>query len=60
MKMTALAILVTPMLVLLGSALAMMTDAGRSAMLNPARTVLAKCYMPSPLPPTTTVAPLRV
>ncbi|EDW0110460.1 potassium-transporting ATPase subunit KdpA [Salmonella enterica] len=35
MKMTALAILVTPMLVLLGSALAMMTDAGRSAMLNP-------------------------
>lgn len=34
MKMTALAILVTPMLVLLGSALAMMTDAGRSAMLN--------------------------
>ncbi len=35
MKMTALAILVTPTLVLLGSALAMMTDAGRSAMLNP-------------------------
>lgn len=35
MKMIALAILVTPMLVLLGSALAMMTDAGRSAMLNP-------------------------
>lgn len=35
MKMTAIAILITPMLVLLGSALAMMTDAGRSAMLNP-------------------------
>jgi len=35
MKLTALAILVTPTLVLLGSALAMMTDAGRSAMLNP-------------------------
>ncbi|QUG73856.1 potassium-transporting ATPase subunit KdpA [Erwinia sp. E602] len=35
MKMTALAILVTPCLVLLGTALAMMTDAGRSAMLNP-------------------------
>jgi len=35
MKLTALAILVTPALVLLGSALAMMTDAGRSAMLNP-------------------------
>ncbi|ADP10736.1 MULTISPECIES: potassium-transporting ATPase subunit KdpA [Erwinia] len=35
MKMTALAILVTPALVLLGAALAMMTDAGRSAMLNP-------------------------
>ncbi|NUU65064.1 potassium-transporting ATPase subunit KdpA [Enterobacteriaceae bacterium BIT-l23] len=35
MKMTALAILVTPALVLAGSALAMMTDAGRSAMLNP-------------------------
>ncbi|EQC1554129.1 potassium-transporting ATPase subunit KdpA [Citrobacter amalonaticus] len=35
MKMTALAILVPPALVLLGTALAMMTDAGRSAMLNP-------------------------
>ncbi|WP_413596401.1 potassium-transporting ATPase subunit KdpA [Citrobacter youngae] len=35
MKMTALAILVTPALVLLGTAVAMMSDAGRSAMLNP-------------------------
>lgn len=35
MKLTALAILVTPTLVLLGTALAMMTDAGRSGMLNP-------------------------
>lgn len=35
MKMTALAILATPTLVLLGTALAMMTDAGRSGMLNP-------------------------
>ncbi|KNC08751.1 potassium-transporting ATPase subunit A [Klebsiella sp. RIT-PI-d] len=35
MKMTALAILVTPMLVLGGTALAMMTEAGRSGMLNP-------------------------
>ncbi|BCQ37600.1 potassium-transporting ATPase potassium-binding subunit [Erwinia rhapontici] len=35
MKMTALAILVTPSLVLLGTALAMMTEAGRSGMLNP-------------------------
>lgn len=35
MKMTALAILVTPALVLLGTALAMMTESGRSAMLNP-------------------------
>ncbi|WP_275553385.1 potassium-transporting ATPase subunit KdpA [Mixta sp. Marseille-Q2659] len=35
MKLTALAILVTPMLVLLGSALAMMTDAGRAGMANP-------------------------
>lgn len=35
MKMTALAILVPPALVLLASALAMMTDAGRSGMLNP-------------------------
>ncbi|KFC03286.1 potassium-transporting ATPase A chain [Trabulsiella guamensis ATCC 49490] len=35
MKMTALAILVTPTLVLIGTALAMMTDAGRSGMLNP-------------------------
>ncbi len=32
--MIALAILVTPTLVLLGTALAMMTEAGRSAMLN--------------------------
>ncbi|EMF0717669.1 potassium-transporting ATPase subunit KdpA [Citrobacter freundii] len=35
MKMTALAILVTPTLVLLGTAIAMMSEAGRSAMLNP-------------------------
>ena len=35
MKMTALAILVTPALVLIGTALAMMTDSGRSAMANP-------------------------
>ncbi|MGC0890915.1 potassium-transporting ATPase subunit KdpA [Pantoea agglomerans] len=35
MKMTALAILVTPALVLIGTALAMMTDVGRSAMANP-------------------------
>ncbi len=35
MKLTALAILVTPTLVLMGAALAMTTDAGRSAMLNP-------------------------
>ena len=35
MKMIALAILVTPTLVLLGTALAMMTDAGRAGMLNP-------------------------
>ncbi|PIJ50446.1 potassium-transporting ATPase subunit KdpA [Erwinia sp. OLTSP20] len=36
MKMTALAILVTPTLVLLGSALAMMLPAGRESMANPA------------------------
>ncbi|WBU48099.1 potassium-transporting ATPase subunit KdpA [Kosakonia pseudosacchari] len=35
MKMTALAILVTPALVLIGTALAMMTDVGRSGMFNP-------------------------
>jgi len=35
MKMTALAILVTPALVLCGSALAMMSGAGAAAMLNP-------------------------
>ena len=35
MKMTALAILVTPALVLVGTALAMMTEAGRSGMFNP-------------------------
>lgn len=35
MKLTALAILVTPALVLLGTALALSTDAGRGAVLNP-------------------------
>jgi len=35
MKMTALAILVTPALVLLGTALALMSEAGRSAIANP-------------------------
>ncbi|HEM6831874.1 potassium-transporting ATPase subunit KdpA [Citrobacter koseri] len=35
MKMTALAILITPTLVLLGTALAMMTETGHSGMLNP-------------------------
>lgn len=35
MKMTALAILVTPALVLTGSALALMTEAGRAAIFNP-------------------------
>lgn len=35
MKMACLAILVTPTLVLLATALAMMTDAGRSAIFNP-------------------------
>ncbi|KGQ11275.1 Potassium-transporting ATPase A chain [Beauveria bassiana D1-5] len=35
MKMTSLAILITPALVLLGTALAMMTEAGRSGIANP-------------------------
>lgn len=35
MKLTALAILVAPLLVLFGSAIAMMTEAGRSAIFNP-------------------------
>ncbi|WP_145519328.1 potassium-transporting ATPase subunit KdpA [Yersinia bercovieri] len=35
MKMTALAILVTPAVVLLGAALALCTDAGRAGILNP-------------------------
>lgn len=35
MKMTALAILVTPTVVLLGTALALSTDAGRAGILNP-------------------------
>ena len=35
MKLTALAILVTPTLVLLGTALALMTEAGRSGIFNP-------------------------
>jgi K+-transporting ATPase ATPase A chain len=36
MKMTSIAILVTPLLVLLGAAVAVMTDAGRAATANPA------------------------
>ena len=35
MKMVAIAILVTPLLVLLGTALAVLTDAGRAGILNP-------------------------
>ncbi|MBV8043518.1 potassium-transporting ATPase subunit KdpA [Pluralibacter sp.] len=35
MKMTALAILITPSLVLIGTALAMMSDAGRAGIFNP-------------------------
>lgn len=35
MKLTALAILVTPALVLAGTALALMTEAGRSGIFNP-------------------------
>lgn len=35
MKMTAMAILITPTLVLLGTALAMMTEAGRAGIFNP-------------------------
>lgn len=35
MKMTSLAILITPALVLIGTALALMTDAGRSGIANP-------------------------
>ncbi len=58
MKMTALAILVTPALVLLGTALAMMTDAGQAWRIG-ASTALAKCSMRSRPPPITTVAPLR-
>lgn len=58
MKLTALAILVTPTLVLMGAALAMMTDAGRSAMLNPGPHGLAKCCTPCRPPLTTTAAPL--
>ena len=35
MKMTSIAILVTPLLVLLGTAIAVMTEAGRAGILNP-------------------------
>ena len=57
MKMIALVILVTPTLVLLGTALAMMTAAGRAGMFNQDRTALAKCCTPSPRRPITTAAP---
>ncbi len=44
----------------MGAALAMMTDAGRSAMLNPARMVLAKCCTPCHPPLTTTARLCRI
>jgi K+-transporting ATPase ATPase A chain len=60
MKMTSVAILVTPVLVLAGTAIAVMTEAGRAGILNPERMVFLKCCMHSLQPPTITVAHLPV
>ena len=56
MKMIALTILVTPTLVLLGTALAM-TAAGRAGMFNPGPHGFSECCTPSPRRPITTAAP---
>jgi K+-transporting ATPase ATPase A chain len=57
MKMTSIAILVTPLLVLGGTALAVLTDAGRAGLANPARTASRRSSTPSARRPTTTAAP---
>ena len=58
MKMTSIAILVTPLLVLVGTAIAVMTADGRAGIANPGRRMASrKSSTPSPRPPTTTAAP---
>jgi len=58
MKMAALLVLVMPMIVLVGAAAAVATDAGRAGISNPGRTASARCSMRSLRPATTTAAPL--
>jgi K+-transporting ATPase ATPase A chain len=50
MKLTSIAILVTPILVLAGTAIAVMAGAARPASPTPARTASRKSSMPSPRP----------
>ena len=57
MKMASLVILIPPMLVLVGTALAVSTDAGRAGILNPGPTASARCSMPFRRRATTTAAP---
>ncbi len=59
MKMTAVAILVTPLLVLLGTSVAVMTGAGRAGCSIPARTASRRSCTRSRRRPTTMAAPLR-
>jgi K+-transporting ATPase ATPase A chain len=55
MKMVAIAILAVPLLVLAGTAIAVMVEAGRAGILNPLRTASRKSFTHSRRPPTTTV-----
>jgi K+-transporting ATPase ATPase A chain len=57
MKMVAIAILVTPLLVLGGTALAVLTEAGRAGLANPGAHGFSECSTPSARRPTTTAAP---
>ena len=58
MKMVSIAILVTPLLVLLGTAVAVMTEAGRAGILNPGAHGFSRGAVRAlARPPTTTAAP---
>ena len=59
MKMASIAILVTPLVVLVGTAIAVMLDPAAPASATRARTASARCCTRSPRPATTTAAPSR-
>ena len=57
MKMAALMVLIPPFMVKIGTAIAVATTAGQSAVLNPGPTASARSSTPSRRSPTTTAAP---